>query len=89
MELVTQAYTKIPCVNTEEPMGAQDNCCCKWETLGCCKWETLVDTENSLTENSLCTQGNLCIDTTFLSVKVLWSTKKFSVHLSVDTGFSM
>ena len=28
---------------------------------GSCKWETLVDTENSL-----CTQGNLCINTTFL-----------------------
>ena len=31
---------------------------------GCCKWETLV-----VTENSLCTQGTLCIDTTFLISK--------------------
>ena len=39
-------------------MGTQDNISQSEE--GCCKSETLVDTENSL-----CTQGNLCIDTTF------------------------
>ena len=59
---MTQAYTKIPCVNTEQPMGTQDYI--SQSEVGCCKWETLVDTENSL-----CTQGNLCIDTTFLSGK--------------------
>ena len=55
---MTQADTKIPCVNTEQPMGTQDNISQSEE--GCCKWETLVHTENSL-----CTQGNLCIETTF------------------------
>ena len=40
-------------------MGTQDNISQSEE--GCCKWKTLVDTENSL-----CTQWNLCIDTAFL-----------------------
>ena len=39
-------------------MDTQDNVSQLVE--GCCKWETLVDTENSL-----CTQENLCIDKTF------------------------
>ena len=49
-------------------MGTQDNFSKSKE--GCCKWETLVDTENSL-----CSQGNLCIDTTFFD----WS-KLCGVH---------
>ena len=39
-------------------MARQDNISQSEEN--CCKWETPVDTEDSL-----CTQGNLCIDTTF------------------------
>ena len=39
-------------------MSAQDNVSQLVE--GCHKWETLVNTENSL-----CTQENLCIDKTF------------------------
>ena len=39
-------------------MGTQDNFSQAKECCG--KWETLVDTENSL-----CTQGNLYIETTF------------------------
>ena len=65
---MTQAYTKIPGVNTEQPIRTQDNISQSEE--GFCKWETLVDTENSL-----CTQGNLCIDTTslgFLCQLVSW-----------------
>ena len=74
-----QAYTKIPCVNTENIRGTQNNFS---QSKGCCKWETLVDTENSL-----CTQGNLWIGTTlFCFVKVMWSTQSF---LCVDTGLSM
>ena len=30
---------------------------------GCCEWETLVDTENPL-----CSQGNLCVETTFFDL---------------------
>ena len=45
---------------------------------GCCKWETLVDTENSL-----CTQGILCIDATFLIGKsYVEYTKVFSCVLT-------
>ena len=40
-------------------MGTQDNFSQSKE--GCCKWETLVDIVNIL-----CTQRNLCVDTTFL-----------------------
>ena len=40
-------------------MGTQDNISQSEE--GSCKSETLVDMENSL-----CTQANLCTDTTFL-----------------------
>ena len=39
-------------------MGTQDNVSQFVEGC-CCKWETLVETENSL-----CTQENLCIDKT-------------------------
>ena len=39
-------------------MDTQDNFSQSGESCG--KWETLVETENSL-----CTQRNLCIDTTF------------------------
>ena len=46
IELVTRAYTKIPCVTTEKPMATQDNF--NQSKEGCCKWETLVDTENYL-----------------------------------------
>ena len=46
IELVTQAYTKIPCVNTEKPMGIQDNF--SQSKQGCCKWGTLVDTQKIL-----------------------------------------
>ena len=53
---------KIPCVNTEKPMSTQDNISQSEE--GCCKWETLANTKNSL-----CTQGNLCIDKTFFISK--------------------
>ena len=45
---MTQAYTKIPRVNTEQPMGTQDNISQSKKVVGCCKWETLVDTENYL-----------------------------------------
>ena len=69
MELVTQAFIKIPCVNTEKSMGTQDNF--NQSKQGCCKWETLVDTENSL-----CIQGNLCIDTTFLDWQKLCGVQK-------------
>ena len=55
---MTHAYTKIPCVNTEKPMGAQVNF--SQSKQGRCKWQTLVGTTTSL-----CTQGNLCIGTTF------------------------
>ena len=72
IELVTQAYTKIPCVNTEKPMGTQDNF--SQSKQGCCKWETLVDTENSLS-----TQGNLCIDTTFFDRQKLCGVQNFSI----------
>ena len=73
---MTQAYTKIPCVNTEKPMGTQDNF--SQSKQGCSKWETLVDTENSL-----CTQGNLSIDTTFLIDKCyVECTKVFSCVLT-------
>ena len=41
-------------------MGTQENISQSEE--GSCKCETLVDTENSL-----CTQGNLCIDITFFN----------------------
>ena len=58
IELVTQACTKIPCVNTEKPMGAQDNFSQSKQV--CCKWQTLVGTIISP-----CTQGNLCIGTIF------------------------
>ena len=57
---MTQAYTKTPCVNTEKLMGTQDNISQSEEDS--CKWETLVDTENYV-----CTQRNLCIDTTFVN----------------------
>ena len=40
-------------------MATQDNF--SQSKGGYCKWETLVDTENSL-----CTQGNLCVDATSL-----------------------
>ena len=72
---MTQAYAKILCVNTEKPKDTQDNF--SQSIQGCRKWETLVDTENSL-----CTQGNLCIDTTFFGLQ-----KNF--QLCVDTGFSV
>ena len=58
IEFLTQAYTKMPCVNTEKPVGAQDNF--SQSEQSCCKWQTLVGTKNCL-----CTQGNLCIGTTF------------------------
>ena len=54
---MTQAYIKILRVNTEKPMGAQDNF--NQSKQDCCEWQTLVDTKNSL-----CTQGNLYIGTT-------------------------
>ena len=38
-------------------MGTQDYFS---QSKGCYKWETLVDTENPL-----CTQGSLCVETTF------------------------
>ena len=61
-------------------MRTQDNISQSEE--GCCKWEALVDTENSL-----CTQVNLCIDTTFfVMVKGMWSTQRL---LCVDIGFSV
>ena len=62
-------------------MGTQDNFSQSKE--GCCKWETLVDTENSL-----CTQGNLCIDTTFFDWSKLCGVHK-GFQLCVDTGFSV
>ena len=55
---MAQTYTKIPCVKTEKPMGAQDNF--SQSKQGCCKWQTLVGTENSIY-----TQGNLCTDKAF------------------------
>ena len=38
---------------------------------GSCKWKTLVDTENFL-----CPQGNLCIDTTFSELLKLCGVHK-------------
>ena len=52
-------------------MGTQDNF--SQSKQGCCEWGTPVDTENYL-----CTQGNLCMDTTFFIEKVMWSAQKFS-----------
>ena len=62
-------------------MGTQDNF--SQSKQGCCKWETLVDTENCL-----CTQGNLYVDTTFFDRQKLCGVQK-SFQLCVDTGFSM
>ena len=77
IELVTQAYTKIACVNTEKKtMGTQHN----FSQLkqGCCKSDTLVDTKRSL-----CNQRNLCIDTKFLIGKsYVEYTKVFSCVLT-------
>ena len=57
-------------------MGTQDNFI--QSKGGSCKWETLVDTENYL-----CTQGNLCIDTTFFIGKsYVEYTKVFSCVLT-------
>ena len=58
-EFVTQALTKIPCVNTEQPMLVH-KITFSQSKQGCCKWQTLVGTENYL-----CTQGKFCIGTTF------------------------
>ena len=59
---MTQAYRKIPCVNTEKPMGAQDNF--SQSKQDCCKWETLVDAEN------------LCIDTIYFYQQKLCGAQK-------------
>ena len=55
---MTQINKKYPVSTQKKPMGTQDNVSQLVE--GYYKWETLVNTENSL-----CTQENLCIDKTF------------------------
>ena len=78
---MTQAYTKIPFVNTEKPMGTQDNFSQSKED--CCKWETLADTKNFL-----CTQKNLCTDTKFFDWYKLCGVQR-GFQLCVDTRFSV
>ena len=75
IELVTQAYTKIP-------MGAQDNF--SQSKQGCCKWQTLVGKKNYL-----CTQGNLCIGITFFIDKSYVEYAKVFNCVLTQTGFSL